>query len=177
MKIRPNKTFRLVACVMLTLMMSVAMKPAQAAEHRLSFAVSGVVVSVNVRSGQNVKTGDVLAVMDQTPFLARKRAADAAAKTAMLVLDLAEVKVNQVRELFDALSTSQEEVDKAETAFANAQSGYEAAAAKAKIREWKLQRATLRASFAGKVTAVPGYAGMVVNVRAGGKTVVVVNSK
>lgn len=150
---------------------------AQAAERKLSFAVSGVVASVKVKSGETVNVGSVLANLDQTTFVARKNAADAALDTARLVLQLAEVKAQQVRELFDALSTSQEEVDEAETALANARSGFEAAKSRVEIAGWRLRQATLTAPFSGTVSSVPGYPGMVVNTYAGTQTVIVVNTK
>lgn len=148
---------------------------AQAADRKLTFAVAGVVASINVKPGQSVKAGTVLAVLDQTPFLARKKSADTAAKSARLILDLAEIKAEQTRELFDALSTSQEEVDKAETSLAKAEAAFEKARSAAVVAEWELERASLRSPFSGSVSSIPGYPGQVINLNAGSPTVVVVN--
>lgn len=162
--------------LVLALLLTMGASGAVAAERKLSFAVSGVIAALKVRSGDSVKAGAVLAVLDLTTFNARKRSADAKATSAKLILDLAEVKLNQIRELFDALSASQEEVEAAEISFANAQSSYQGAKAKAEVTAWRLQRATLRAPFSGTVSAVPGYPGMIINPYAVILPVVVVNA-
>jgi multidrug resistance efflux pump len=148
---------------------------AQAAERKLSFAVSGVVAALKVKPGDSVRMGTVLAVLDQTTFKARKRAADASADSAKLIARLAETKLSQTRELFDALSTSQEEVERAEITNTHALVAYEQARAKAEIAAWRLQRATLRSPFAGTVSGLPGYPGMVINTYAGIQAVVSIN--
>ena len=148
----------------------------QAADRALGFAVSGVVAEVKVKAGDAVNTGDVLAVLDLAPFEARKRAADAAVKATKTILGLAELRLQQTQELFDALSTSAENVELAETAQANAQMAYENARRDAALASWALTRATLKAPFAGTVAATPGYAGQVVNLNAGTAAVVVVSA-
>lgn len=150
---------------------------AQAAERKLSFAVSGVVDSVKVRSGQTVEKGAVLAVLDPLPFAARKRAADAGAKAAQLIHDLARVRLEQVRELFDALSTSQEEVEKAETAHAEAQARSAEARARADLADWEWRRSRLTAPFAGTVAGVYGYPGLVINLQGGNQTVIALSPR
>jgi len=149
---------------------------ALAVERKLTFAVSGVVQSLKVKPGDAVKAGTILAVLDQTPFQARKQAADARASSARLIFEQTQVKRDQVRELYESLSASQEDVDKAEVAHANAKADFEVAQSKADISAWRLRRASLTSPFSGTVTAVPGYPGMVLNTYAGGQTVVIVNA-
>jgi len=167
---------RPLSLLVLALFLSLGASGAQAGERKLAFAVSGVVETLKVKVGDKVAVGRVLAVLDPTPFKARKRAADVAAASAKLIVDLALVKLEQMRELFDALSTSQEEVEKAEIAHANALTSYENAKAKAEIAAWRLARASLLTPFAGTVSAVPGYPGMIVNTYAGSPAVVVVKT-
>jgi len=162
--------------LVLTSLLSLGASAAQAGERKLAFGVSGVVETLKVKAGDKVAAGSVLAVLDQTPFKARKRAADVAAASAKLIVDLATVKLNQMRELFDALSTSQEEVEKAEIAHAKALTNYQSTKSKAEIAAWRLARASLVAPFAGTVSAVPGYPGMVINTYAGSSAVVVVKT-
>ncbi|MBL6932083.1 MAG: biotin/lipoyl-binding protein [Rhodospirillales bacterium] len=177
MKTRLQKMIRTLLLLSLPIVIIATSDHALAGERKLSFAVSGVVESISITPGASVKSGTVLAVLDQTTFLARKRAADAAVESTKLILDLADLKSTQVRELFDALSTSQEEVEKAEIALANARSAYEAASSHAEIAHWRLQRATLISPFEGTVASIPGYPGMVINTYAGLQAVVVVNAK
>lgn len=168
------KTFLIAAQMML--MLALAPATSWAAERALSFAVSGVVTDVKVQSGANVKKGDVLAVLDLAPFQAKKRAADVAVKASQVIFDLADRRLAQVQELFDALSTSAENVELAETTQANAKMALENARAQQTLATWQLNRATLKAPFAGTVASLPGYAGMVVNVNAGAAAVVVLNT-
>lgn len=149
--------------------------PVRAAEHALAFAVSGVVAEIKVNVGDAVEAGQALAVLDTRPFLARKRAADAAVKATRTVLDLASLRLTQVQELFDALSTSAEQVEIATTAKAQATQAHEDAKAQAELAAWALERATLSAPFAATVSAVPGYAGQVVELAAGVSPVVTLN--
>jgi len=167
---------RFLSCLVLTLLFSLSITQGQAGERKLSFAVSGVVATLNVRPGDRVTAGTVLAVLDQSPFKSRKRAADASATAAKLIVELAEVKRAQVQELFDALSTSQEEVDKVAIEHAHAVSAFEAAKSKAEIATWRLQRSSLTSPFSGTVSAVAGYPGMVINTYAGSQPVVIINT-
>lgn len=167
----------LLSLLVVTLFIVLVTNQAQASERKLTFAVSGVVASVKIKTGEHVKAGSVLAVLDLVPFSAAKRSADAASISAKLILDLSKVRVKQVRELFDALSTSQEEVEKVKIEHANAMSGYQATKSNAEIATWNLQRATLKAPFSGTVSAILGYPGMVINTNAGSPTIVIISTK
>lgn len=171
-----NSLLRPISIFVLTLLVTLSFTQVEAADRKLSFGVSGIVAALKVRPGDSVKTGTVLAVLDMVPFKARQRSAAAAAKSAKLHFDQTEEKLTLTRELFDSLSTSQEQVELAEIAHANAQAAYEKAKSTAEIASWRLQRASLKAPFAGKVRAVPGYPGMVVNADGENPAVVVVNT-
>ena len=159
------------------LVMALFTNQAKASEQKLTFAVSGIVASVNVKTGDQVKVGTVLAVLDLVPFNAAKRSTDAAATLAQLILGLYEVRLKQAHELFDALSTSGEEVEKVKIIHARALSGSQDARSQAEVAAWRLQQATLKAPFSGTISAIPGYAGMVINTNVGNQFVVVVNRK
>lgn len=145
-----------------------------AADRVLSFAVSGVVAEVKVQAGASVQKGDVLAVLDLTPFQAKKRAADGVVKASQVIFDLADRRLGQVQDLFDALSISAEDVEIAETTQANAKMALENARAQQILATWQLNRATLKAPFAGTVASLPGYPGMVINLQADTSAVAVV---
>ena len=89
------------------LVMTLLTNQAKAGEHKLTFAVSGVVASVKVKTGDQVKVGTVLAVLDLIPFNAAKRSTESAFTLAKLILGLSEVRLKQTNELFDALSKNQ----------------------------------------------------------------------
>lgn len=163
---------------MVALVMMVMALPSAswAADRSLSFAVSGVVLEIKVQPGAAVAAGDVLAVLDLTPFQAKVQAADASVKASKVILDLAARRLQQTQELFDALSTSAEQVELAQTTQANAKMAYENARRDAAVAAWNLARATLKAPSAGTVASIPGYVGQVVNLRAETAPVVVVNT-
>ena len=152
-------------------------KSAKAEGHGLTFAVSGVVSSVKVKVGDEVKVGTILAVLDIAPFDAAKRAAEATFDLAKLILTLSEVRLDQAQKLFDALSTSGEELEKAKIEHAKALSDFKVAKSRTEIATWRLQRATLKAPFVGIVTAIPGYPGKVINKNEMDKSIVVVDRK
>ncbi|HEY9078970.1 efflux RND transporter periplasmic adaptor subunit [Magnetovibrio sp.] len=157
-------------------LMALAPATGWAAERALSFAVSGVVAEIKVHAGDTVQKGDVLATLDVTTFAAKKRAADEAVKASQVIFELADRRLSQVQELFDALSTSAENVELAETTQANAKMALENARAAQTVATWQLARATLKAPFAGTVSATPGYAGQVVNLNAETAAVVVLST-
>ena len=170
-----NTRKSLILCFMSgLLLLPLSANQANAAEHDLTFAVSGVVESIKVKIGDQVKVGTVLAILDLTTFNAVKRSTEATRTSAKVMLGFAEVKMKQAQELFDALSTSGEEVERAEVEYAKAFSDYQNARSQDEIANWRLQRATLKAPFSGIVSAVPGYPGIVVDISASNQTVVVI---
>ncbi len=146
---------------------------ALAAERKLAFAVGGVVEKVMVKPGQRVSAGQPLAALDPAPLAARKKAAEAGLKAAQLVHIQAAENFERIRQLYDDLSTSREELEKAEKHLAEAAAHLEKSKARSVIAAWRLERATLRAPGAGVVKSVPGYPGLVVHPRAGFTPVVV----
>ncbi len=137
-----------------------------AGERALTFVVPGVVAEVLVKRGQKVAAGAVLARLDARPLEARKRAAEARLKAAAVGLELATRHRARIKQLFDDLSTSGEELERADLALAQARAMHARARARVDLAAWRLDRATLRASGSGIVKAVPGYPGMVVDSRA-----------
>jgi len=150
---------------------------AKAGGYNLTFAVSGVVSSVNVKVGDKVKVGTVLAVLDLTPFTAAKRAAKATLDLAKLILTQSEVKLEQAQKLFNSLSTSGEELENAIAEHARALSGYEVAKTQVEITTWHWQQATLKSPFDGIVAATPGYPGIVINNDRVNIPIIVINKK
>jgi len=141
----------------------IASGPAFSAERKLSFAVEGVVQDVPVKVGQSLKAGTPLARLDPRPFSARKKAADAGVEAAGARLKFAAQSRDRAKQLFDDLSTSAEELERAEIALIDARADLARARAEADVAAWRLERATLRAPADGIVAAIPGYAGMIVN--------------
>jgi RND family efflux transporter MFP subunit len=133
------------------------------AERRLAFAVAGIVEEVMVRPGQKVAKGTALARLDLRPLAADARATEAALKAAAMELEFAAANLKRVKQLFDDLSTSKEEMEQATLRLARAEAGKESAAAANELAQWRLERGTLTAPVAGVVDAITGYIGLVVD--------------
>ena len=103
-----------------------------------------------------------------------KRSTEAKSNLSKLMLDFSEVRLKQAQALFDALSTSGEELEKVKIEYAKALSDYQNARSQVEIATWRLQQATLKAPFPGIVSAIPGYPGIVIDTSVGNQTVVVV---
>lgn len=162
-------------CVLITTLIAVSAQ-GHATERKLAFPVAGVIDKVMVRGGQSVKSGAPLAVLDLAPLKALKDSADADLRAANSKLTFATQNRNRVKQLFDDLSTSAEELERAELALIDAIAGKVRARATADIAAWNLTHATLRAPSDGTVLSVPGYGGMVVNPAAAITPVVVLSS-
>jgi len=135
---------------------------ALAADRGLSFAVSGVIAEIKVKPGMQIKKGAVLAVLDQRPLLALKKAGDVKVDVATAKYELLARRYEQTQQLFDALSASTENVEDAQLLADVANSELADAKAHASLIAWQVERSTLRAPFGGTVARVPGYPGMVV---------------
>lgn len=151
----------IVGIALLAAGMSVA-KPAWA-ERRLAFAVAGVVEEIMARPGQKVAKGTPLAKLDLRPLAAEARATAAALKAAEMELEFAATNLKRVKQLFDDLSTSKEEMEQATLRLARAEAGKAAAAAANELAQWRLERGTLTAPVAGVVDSIAGYIGLVID--------------
>jgi len=167
---------RLFPAILALIALVLAQGPAMAAEKALSFAVSGVVAEIAVKAGAGVAKGAVLARLDPRPFQAERQAAEARAAMTATVLEISDRRLQQTRDLFDSLSTSAEEVEKAEATAARATADDAAAKAALAIARWREERAVLVAPFAGTVARIPGYPGLIVEPAAGAAPVVVIEA-
>lgn len=155
---------RLVAVVVAALVVwTAAARPAAAADRRLAFAVAGVVEAVLVRPGQAVKKGAPLARLDLRPLTAKAEAAETRHAAAKMDLDLATQNLARVKQLYDDLSTSKEELEQAELRLARAKAAERECHAGAELARWRLERGTLTAPVSGTVKSIPGYIGLVVD--------------
>jgi RND family efflux transporter MFP subunit len=106
-------------------------------ELQLAFAVGGVVEEILVEDGARVDRGDPIARLDLVPF-------QAAVTRARSRVEFLEGRVRRSEELLEANAISPEE-------FEADRSQLESARADARLADWNLGRATLRAPFDGRV--------------------------
>ncbi len=128
----------------------------------LTTRVSGVVESVLVRPGQQVRKGAILLRLDATVL--RARLDEAAAELTRAEADEADAKrdLDRAQELFDRTVSSTSELDAARTRHLRAQATVTAAKARRIIAQKNLDDAELKAPFDARVSAIPGLPGTVV---------------
>ncbi len=127
----------------------------------LTLPVSGVLDSVSVQAGQNVRKGEVLASVD--PALFKAGVAESRADMDRLGEEHGEAKrdLDRVQELYARTVASTTELDAAKLRFARASSGLAAAQARVERARRLLAETELRAPFDGVVLlrhAEPGLA-------------------
>ena len=118
----------------------------------LSFAVGGTVEKVEVKLGEQVKKGQVLAELDQLPFVLGVRDADAElSKTQAIVV---ERRANYERyvALYESNNASKAELDEARASFDSAKSQVKAAMAKLGLARRDLRKTRLIAPFNGTIS-------------------------
>jgi membrane fusion protein, multidrug efflux system len=79
------------------------------------------VVEVNVKAGQAVKQGDVLAKLDDADLQARQKQAEAAVASAKAARDQAKIEYDRIERLLKENSASKIEMDRADTALKSAE--------------------------------------------------------
>jgi RND family efflux transporter MFP subunit len=118
----------------------------------LSFAVGGTVEKVEVKLGDQVKKGQVLAELDQQPFVLAVR--DAEAGLAKAEANLVERRANYERysALYESNNASKAELDEARASFDSAKSQVEAAQAQLGLARRDLRKTQIKAPFDGTIS-------------------------
>jgi RND family efflux transporter MFP subunit len=121
--------------------------------------VDGNLTKILVRSGDQVKAGQILMVIDPVK---QQTALDAQAATEnqkLAVYQFNQIAVERQRKLFAAGVTSRDTLDQAEQAYRNSKADYEAAVASRKTQESQLSYYQIRAPFDGVVGDIPVHVG------------------
>ena len=118
----------------------------------LSFAVGGTVEKVEVKLGDQIKKGQVLAELDQQPFVLAVR--DAEAGLAKARANLVERRANYERyvALYESNNASKAELDEARASFDSAKSQVKAAQAQLGLARRDLRKTQMKAPFNGTIS-------------------------
>lgn len=127
-----------------------------------AFRVSGKAVQRKVDVGQNVREGDLLAVLDDTDYRQAEEAARQHHVAALAQARQAESDRKRLEALKVDGSVSVSDDEKAQTAARTASASAEAAARQLELARNRLKYTVLRASRSGVVTAVRFESGQVV---------------
>jgi RND family efflux transporter MFP subunit len=121
--------------------------------------VSGTLTEIDARSGDHVKSGQVIMQIDPRQQKATVESQRATERQKKALLDYNTIEVERQHKLFDAGVTSRDAYDQAEQAFQNAKADYESAVESRKTQEQLLDYYTIRAPFDGVVGDVPVHVG------------------
>ncbi len=123
-------------------------------ESRLSFQVSGQVLSVPINVGDTVKKGETIARMDSTDYALQLQNAQAAAAQARAQERNAKATYERTQALYENQNASRQDLDADRTAYESAEAALESAAQQVRLRQRQLGYTHLRAPEAGTIATV-----------------------
>jgi RND family efflux transporter MFP subunit len=121
--------------------------------------VAGNLVRIAVHSGDHVKSGQLLMLIDPLKQQAAVDAQKSTEQQKLAVYQYNEVEVERQRKLYAAGVTSRDTLDQAEQAYKNSKADYESAVASRQTQENELAYYSIRAPFDGIVGDVPVHVG------------------
>ena len=134
----------------------------------LSAKILGKVTEVNFEEGQKVKTGDIVARLDDTNYVAALREAEAQARQAKAAYDNNAPIYARYQHLKAQGAISTDAVENQRTIYDNARTAYDVARAQVALADSNLRDTLVRAPFDGVVTVKVAQVGEVVAPQAAG---------
>lgn len=121
---------------------------------RLSFNVSGRLKSVNVKPGQYVKKGSLIAELDDAYFKLKVAEVKASLKQTASELEHAHARYNRVQKLYVNRSSSLSDLDSARTAYDSAKANRRAMQTRLEQAQLELSYTRLRAPLDGSISEI-----------------------
>jgi RND family efflux transporter MFP subunit len=121
--------------------------------------VSGILTAILVRSGDRVRAGQELMLIDPRQQQAMVDSERATEQQKKAVFDYDTIELDRQKKLFEAGVTSRDAYDQAQQAYQNSKADYESAVEARKTQEQLLGYYTIRAPFDGVVGDIPVHVG------------------
>ncbi|HEY1987815.1 MAG TPA: efflux RND transporter periplasmic adaptor subunit [Terracidiphilus sp.] len=121
--------------------------------------VDGRLTQIEVRSGDKVKSGQLLMAIDPLHQQASVDAQQATERQKKAVFDYNTLQIGRQKKLFEAGIISRDVFEQAQQAYDNSKADYESAVASRKTQEEQLAYYTVRAPFDGVVGDIPVHVG------------------
>lgn len=125
-----------------------------AAIYKLNAATAGVVSSIKVKPGQRVRKEQVLIELDATPHRAKLERALARERSLLPDVEIAQLELERVQQLYDIDSLSQVDLKNAENKLTRAEGAYQAAQADTTLARYQLEQTIIRAPVDGRVLQI-----------------------
>jgi|GEM_PF-6866432 len=155
--------FRSLGLVLLLVSMCSRVIAQQSNEFDLSSPVSGVVKTVYVSMGKDVKAGELLLEFDTTLIVSNLSAAQSVLQLAKLNRSEAKKELDRAVELYERTVLSEFDLQLAKLAYVSSQADYSQAHNELVHAQWESRHSKLYAGFAGKIINVYSYPGQYVN--------------
>jgi multidrug efflux system membrane fusion protein len=123
-------------------------------EINLSFRSSGIIIFFNLKVGQKVKKGDLLAQLDNVQARLNYESAVSSLNSAASQMNTTKLALERTRLLYQKGSLSLSEYENAKNAYKTAQASYESAQRKVSIEEEQIQYGYLYAPQDGIIATV-----------------------
>ncbi len=118
----------------------------------LSFAVGGTVEKVEVKLGEQVEKGQVLAELDRQPFVLAVKDAEAGLAKAQAIVVERRANYERYVALYESNNASKAELDEARASFDSAKSQVNAAQAQLGLARGDLRKTKLKSPFNGTIS-------------------------
>jgi len=123
-------------------------------ETKLSFKVSGTIQKFNIKVGQQVNAGELIASIDASDYLLQLEDARAAVKNADAIEDNAESNFERVALLYENNNASLREFEAARSAYQSAKASEKSAKQRRKLAELQVSYTNLLAAVDGVIADV-----------------------
>ncbi len=143
------------------------------AETKLSFRTNGLIIKLNVKVGDKVRMGTLIAQLDLSDLQLNYQKADAALQSTKSQVETARSGFERMKELYQANSASLSDYEQAKNTYSGAQSSYESARKTLELQARQINYAKITAPTAGIVSAVNVELNEFVNA---GSPVIIINS-
>lgn len=143
------------------------------AETKLSFRTSGLIVKLEVKVGDHVKKGQLLAMLDLNDLKLNLQKATASLQSAQSQVETAKSSFDRIRELYQGNSASLNDYEQARNNYSAAQAAYQNAKKTLELQGSQLDYAKIIAPTDGVVSMVSGE---INEFAAAGSPLIIINS-
>lgn len=123
-------------------------------ETNLSFKVGGTISQLNVKVGDQIRAGQLLAVLDATDFRLQLDQTKAAYTQADVQMQNGKSAYDRISKLYETGSVSVNDYEQAQAAYESARAGLSSARKQVQLAEQRVNYTRLRAPIAGRIASI-----------------------